>query len=186
MSVYLCAETSSKIELDDRFAEISSELSNAGYALCTDVSTIVDSVSTDLEKKINNKVMLGNWINNSYSGVSSDLSVIRISDEDYYNLVLNKSVDPSALYIVSSDVVNAHDKCVVNVATPTKDTDAVNYHFMRAQLSTALGNAKTLTTLLSSNDATNLVDSGALNIKTIVSMLIEIKNVFASLSSNPF
>lgn len=108
--------------------------------MSTSISSLSDdlcSTTSSLCASIDNKVATGFYANGKYTVTSSDLSAIRISDEDYYQLVCDDEVDPHTVYIVSSDTLNAHDRKVTNVADPTDDKDGVNLKTLSAHTSNA-------------------------------------------------
>ena len=82
--------------------------------------TIIDGKVNELSQDIENKILI--------DGEKVDqFEVKHISRDDYYDLVNSEEGALSnAIYIVSSDNLNAYDQKIENVADGEKDTDAVN------------------------------------------------------------
>ena len=59
------------------------------------------------------------------SGKQSDLSVIKLAASEYEQLVINGMTSPNALYVVSSDYINAYGEQLKNLAAATDLSDAV-------------------------------------------------------------
>lgn len=101
------------------------------------------AVESFLSGKIDNKVKIGTGSYAegteaaTYNITSSDLSVVKISDEDYYRLVSAGKQDDNVIYIVSADNLNGHDQRVIKVGAAVQDTDAVNLSGMNAAIATA-------------------------------------------------
>ena len=94
--------------------EHDNELSN----WCSDLSSVIDtktSVSSD------NGLLLG-------------LSIKNISEKDYHDLAISGHIDPSTLYIVSSDIINAYGVRIINVADPVDFNDATNKTYVDNKL----------------------------------------------------
>ena len=58
--------------------------------------------------------------------VRTDLSVIKLSADDYYELVANEEALSNVIYVVDDDKINAFDQQIKNLAAGIDDTDAVN------------------------------------------------------------
>lgn len=56
----------------------------------------------------------------------TDLSVVKLSAEDYYNDVLDEKTLSNVLYIVEDDKINAYGQQIKHVADPTEFDDAAN------------------------------------------------------------
>ena len=171
------------------YNEIHGQLSADGYA----TNSKVDSSDKYLSGKIDGKVWVGEYVTGTkeYKLVSADsLSVVKISSEDYYDLMKNENVDPDVLYVVSSDVLNAYGERVVNVASPISATDAVNLKYMESatnemfakSFAEALKKAESLNTYLTSDNTETLLGGGFTN-RHVLSILLDIKRIFAELSS---
>ena len=62
--------------------------------------------------------------------VRSDLSVIKLSADEYMGLVASDSTLSNALYVVEDDYKNAYGQQIKNVAGPTDLSDAVNKEYV--------------------------------------------------------
>lgn len=90
-----------------------------------------------MSNAISSKIFTGTVSNGIANGKYSNLSVIKISKDDYENLVTNamsEGIDLSndILYIVSSDYIDAYEKCIKNLVM-TGDgipSEAVNKHYV--------------------------------------------------------
>jgi hypothetical protein len=183
---------SGKIAMYDKLStynEIHGRLSVDGYA----TNNKIDSSDKYLSSKIDGKVWVGKYVTGTkkYELVSADsLSVVKISSEDYYDLVESENVNPDVLYIVSSDVLNAHGQRIVNVATPISATDAVNLEYMKGATSgifaknfaEALKKAESMNAYLTSDSVETLLGGGFTN-RHVLSILLDIKRIFTELSS---
>lgn len=58
--------------------------------------------------------------------VATQLSVIRIEPQKYYELIHKKEINTSALYVVESVGINSYGLPITNVGDPIESTDAVN------------------------------------------------------------
>ena len=70
-----------------------------------------------------------------FSGISSDsyssnLSVIKLTNEEYGNLVLNDQINESALYVIDDDHVDARGQRITNVSTPISSYDATTKQYV--------------------------------------------------------
>ena len=70
-----------------------------------------------------------------FSGISSDsyssnLSVIKLTNEEYGNLVLNDQINESALYVIDDDHVDASGQRITNVSTPISSYDATTKQYV--------------------------------------------------------
>ena len=72
------------------------------------------------------------------SGKQSDLSVIKLAASEYEQLVINGMTSPNALYIVSSDYINAYGEQLKNLAAATDLSDAVTLEQLQEVSSIAL------------------------------------------------
>lgn len=133
------------------------------YAKSTDKSiSELSTASEQLSTAIDNKVKVGTY---GSELSSSDLSVVKIADEDYYKLVAEDKADPNVVYIVSADYVNGHDQRVINVGDAVEPSDAVNLDVMQK----AIAAAKTEVTSSSLSGVT--LNGQAFEIKDNVAML---------------
>jgi len=93
------------------------------------------SSNVQISTAFNNKVKVGNYLNGAYSLSSTDLSIVKISEDAYLDLVAKHTVDQKVVYIISSDYLNAYDKQIKNVASPISSTDAANKLYVDSQVS---------------------------------------------------
>jgi hypothetical protein len=61
---------------------------------------------------------------------SLDFNIEHISQDEYYNLVVNDNIDKNTLYILSSDNLNLYNEQIKNLGEPTDDTDATNKKYV--------------------------------------------------------
>lgn len=66
---------------------------------------------------------------------SKDLSVVKITGEEYYKLVADEKTNPSALYVVDDLHLNAYDQTIRNVASPELSDDAANKDYVDSEIS---------------------------------------------------
>ena len=119
--------------------KLSAGLSTEIGRLSTALSGSIDKLSVGLSTAISSKVY---FKNNEFSG-HGDLSVIKISKDEYDNLVLISALNPHAIYIVSSDYIDAYGKQMKNLAEATDISDAVTYKqltTLSAEIKTEIGN----------------------------------------------
>ena len=89
--------------------ELSSDAATKGYVdkakedLSTDYTGLIGSLSDKIDKKI----YIEDKISSEISGYS-DLSVIKLSSNEYQDLVTGDTTSPSVLYIVESDFIDAY------------------------------------------------------------------------------
>ena len=65
---------------------------------------------------------------------SKDLSVVKITGEEYYKLVADEKTNPSALYVVDDLYLNAYDKTIKNVASPELSNDAATKNYVDSEI----------------------------------------------------
>ncbi len=65
---------------------------------------------------------------------SKDLSVVKITGEEYYKLVADERTNPSALYVVDDLHLNAYDQTIRNVASPELSDDAANKNYVDSEI----------------------------------------------------
>lgn len=100
------------------------EISNA-------LSTYGDKI-TDVSNHINQKVFIADNISSISS--YSDLSIIKLSSDEYVNLLISNALISNAIYIVEKDYIDAYGQQIKNVASAVDLSDAVNL----GQLSNAI------------------------------------------------
>ena len=102
-----------------------SDAATKGYVDKTkeDLSTDYTGLIGSLSDKIDKKIYIEDKISSEISGYS-DLSVIKLSSNEYQSLVSSKATLSNALYIVESDFVNAYGQQIKNLANPTDLSDA--------------------------------------------------------------
>lgn len=72
----------------------------------------------------------------------SSLSVKNISRDDYHDLVVNETVDPNTIYVVSSETLNMYGEKIENVLSGKNDTDAATVGQVNAAKDEAIAAAK--------------------------------------------
>ena len=65
---------------------------------------------------------------------SKDLSVVKITEEEYYKLVVNETTNPSVLYVVDYTYLNAYDQTIRNVASPELSDDAATKNYVDSEI----------------------------------------------------
>ena len=115
--------------------------------LSVDFAHLVDSnsmssmqdISSELENNmLSNDSILSNAIDRKIfiDGLSTEsLSAIHISQDDFYQKVVNDQILSNELYIVSSEYVDAYGEQIKNVATPTDLSDATTKEYVDDNLS---------------------------------------------------
>ena len=100
---------------------------------------------------------------------SKDLSVVKITGEEYYKLVADQRTNPSALYVVDDLHLNAYDQTIRNVASPELSDDAANKNYVdiaiknNVQVSASLGTGTQIASISVDGVATSIYapeDSG--------------------------
>ena len=66
----------------------------------------------------------------SYTSYSSNLSVIKLTNEEYGNLVLAGQINESALYVIDDDHMDARGQRITNVSTPLSSYDATTKQYV--------------------------------------------------------
>lgn len=79
------------------------------------VSTELNTLSSDTAKKI--------WIKdpvdeNAPNGCYADLSVVKITNDEFKNMAVHDILQTSVLYIVSSDYIDAYGQQLCNLTMP--------------------------------------------------------------------
>lgn len=148
-SIYVIKTGVSKIDFD---TEIFDRILND-----TNLSNWCDNLSVKLDNEISNRISVDtdliNWCNNlsndlsneinylssiinTKTSISSDdglmlgLTIKRISEKDYHDLVINGPIDISTLYIVSSDITDVYGERIINLQDPIELSDAVNKKYV--------------------------------------------------------
>ena len=65
---------------------------------------------------------------------SKDLSVVKITGEEYYKLVADEKTNPSALYVVDDPYLNAYGQTIKNVASPELSNDAATKNYVDSEI----------------------------------------------------
>ena len=128
LSVDLVAEADRAKAAEKSVADDISALSGK-YEVFTGTTYVADKAALKaddafISAAVDNKVKVGTY--GSELVKQSELSIIKIADDDYYKLVADDKLNPDVVYVVSADNVNAHGEAVINVATPTLSSDATN------------------------------------------------------------
>ena len=82
---------------------------------------------------IGNKI----WVYDAISGTGgqTDLSVVKLSAEDYYQMVVRDNVVSNVLYVIDQDYVNVYGEQIRNLSAGTDVSDAVNLGQLQSGLS---------------------------------------------------
>ena len=128
LSVDLVAEADRAKAAEKSVADDISALSGK-YEVFTGTTYVADKAALKaddafISAAVDNKVKVGTY--GSELVKQSELSIVKIADDDYYKLVADDKLNPDVVYVVSADNVNAHGEAVINVATPTLSSDATN------------------------------------------------------------
>lgn len=96
----------------------------------------IDPKLSYLSSAISSKVLVQHLTTNKPTSAYVDLSVIKISENDYQGLVNNEgSLLSDAVYIVENDVfINAYDQQIKNLSGPTDDTDAATKEYVDSRV----------------------------------------------------
>ena len=65
---------------------------------------------------------------------SKDLSVVKITGEEYYKLVADEKTNPSVLYVVDDPYLNAYGQTIKNVAFPELSNDAATKNYVDSEI----------------------------------------------------
>ena len=110
--------------------------------LSNQVEFLSDVLSTEIKDRYDNDLILSNEINylssliDTKTSISSDdglmlgLTIKRISEKDYHDLVIDGPIDNSTLYIVSSDIRDVYGERIINLQDPIELSDAVNKKYV--------------------------------------------------------
>ena len=125
--------------VNDKFADYSltshthsnyvlSSIKVAGQTLTADVTaaTISNAIGLNDYSKV---TLVSNDV-----AYSKDLSVIKITDEEYYKLVDDEQINPSVLYVVDDEYLNAYYKTIKNVASPELSDDAATKGYVDSEI----------------------------------------------------
>ena len=110
--------------LSGKIDDLNGSLSD--YAKQVDLTAEVEArkaADTTLSTAIDGKVKIDDVS-------AATLNVKHVTGQDYHNLVKAGTLDKDTLYVVSSDTFSAYGEKIVNVATPTDDTDAANKKYV--------------------------------------------------------
>lgn len=144
-----------KISAD--YAAISARLNNLSdpFTLSSQVSSVVAAETLrakDAEKGLSVAIDSKFYVD----GISAEsLSAVHIDADTYYKKVLDNTVEPNVLYVLScEDYINCFDIRVANVADAKESHDAVSKRFMENYLSSKYENIYdyVVEQILTSND----------------------------------
>ena len=99
-------------------------------AISDDILVKIIKINGDLGKAISSKIYIEDRVSEDGKPSYSDLSVIKLSAKDYYNLVHLGKTDVSTLYVVESDFINAYGQQIRNLCAPTLLSDATNKEYV--------------------------------------------------------
>lgn len=122
-------------------------------------------------------------------GESSDISVINISKTEYEQLVLTPgAINTSALYVVSSDVLDAYGERVVDVAEPELSSDAATKNYVDVEISKidATSQIQQLSSALSSKINVAYTKDGDFEPTSLSVRVVKLDEYASIVSSNAF
>jgi hypothetical protein len=96
------------------------------FASKTTLEEALNKISV-LETNIDNKIYISDTENGERF---TDLSVIKLTEDDYNTLVYTGQIDKDALYVVENENLNAYGKTINNVGTPELSSDAANKDYV--------------------------------------------------------
>lgn len=112
----------------DRATTAENTISNALTAEVERAKGVEDELSTAIKQKV--------WIKDAASekyadGAYGDLSVVKITEEDYMEKVADGTLlKDGVLYVISSDHINAYGQKIVNLAEPELSSDAATKNYV--------------------------------------------------------
>lgn len=131
---------------------------------------MVENLDGDLQK-LSDQISTKIWIENEPQGISgeySDLSVVKISKDDYREIVIDGNPDPRTIYILSSDDIDAYGQRIVNLRDGTDISDAVNYGQLSSGVKAAMDALSDYYTKTETSSSTEI--QVGLNLKSSVSV----------------
>ena len=154
--------------LSNDIKALSGSLSGEIDSLSTSLSTEISNLSTDLSNAISSKVFVGEQTS-SVTGDFTNLSVIKISKDDYEQAVVdaaNNGVDLSnnVLYVISSDYIDAYGQQIKNVVMEDDNTlsEAATQHYVEQlsnRISQTIDNNIDAVCAVISNDISGYISS---------------------------
>lgn len=167
---------------------------NQASALCIALTEYIDENDTRLSSGISSKVFLQHHLVGDLSDgmYDVDLSVIRLSADEYTKLILGEgsnygvgpagamSAIPSVMYIVDDSCINAYGQEIKNVLSSTDVSSAVTYGYVNDQLTSItseIANIKTILTGIYSQI------SGIDDDSSVTTMFTAIKSIKNGLSN---
>lgn len=116
------------------YAATVANLSNDGYALTSTTSQVANELSNAISSKV--------YVGNLQTGEHTDLSVLKVTANEYEQLVADANssgVDLSnnVIYIVSSDSMNMYGEKILNLTMEedNEPSEATNKHYVDSQIS---------------------------------------------------
>ena len=181
------------IALSGEIDQLSSDLSGEISSLSAALSTEIDNLSTDLSNTISSKIFVGEYTQSTISGDFTDLSVIKISKDDYEAAVVNAAksgvdLSDNVLYVISSDYIDAYGQQIKNVVMQDDNTpsEAATKHYVDNYAEGSTENTLSIHNILSAFDnskyAANQTLSSGLNLNSdlsvVLSALVEVWKMF--------
>ena len=125
------------INLSTEISSLSTNLSTEIDNLSTNLSAEISSLSTALSNETKERIFIKNPDSPEFAtGKYSKLSVVKIEENEYNQMVLLNQLDHNVLYVVSSDFINAYNQQIKYVAKPSGEYDAVNKQYIDDKLTT--------------------------------------------------
>ena len=118
----LSSDAATKGYVDSSIVNVNNSISDVSSDLLEKMSEI----SGDLGEEISSKIYIEDHIGEDGQLVSSysDLSIIKLSSNEYQDLVESNATLSNALYVVESDFINAYGQQIKNLANPNDLSDA--------------------------------------------------------------
>lgn len=138
------SSTITKVVQTDGSVTLTSQAIQISEAQVTNLTSDLETISTAVDSKI--KIQDGD--NTAAENVSS-VTIHKISQAKYVDLLKNNGIVDTDLYVVSSDSLDAFGERVTNVADAEAATDAVNLKQLISAISEARNEADNKVTALS-------------------------------------
>lgn len=112
-------------EADVKSDNVLSIVQENGYTTSAEVSAIISSYPLDTVTLLSNDEI-----------ISKQLSVITLSQQDYYDIVVNDRINLSTIYVINDSQLDAFEQTIINVAEPETSSDAATKNYVDTEIST--------------------------------------------------